>query len=109
MHDISLTRGHSVANATVDLLMMGLWSIVSDQLDKPERIPPWYFARDDRVQKAFDERSGFFLFHPFALIERSSGYTNTRSKSSELRAGRQSGRYGKPLPKLTRACSDCQV
>jgi hypothetical protein len=77
--------------------MMGLWSIVSDQLDKPERIPPWYFARDDRVQKAFDERSDFFLFRPFASTERSSEYTYTRSKSSELRAGRQSGRYGRPI------------
>ncbi|TFK55752.1 hypothetical protein OE88DRAFT_1652206 [Heliocybe sulcata] len=44
-----------VANATVDLLMMGAWSIVLDSIEG-EPIPVWYFARDDRVYKAFCQR-----------------------------------------------------
>ncbi|EPQ59278.1 hypothetical protein GLOTRDRAFT_70571 [Gloeophyllum trabeum ATCC 11539] len=44
-----------VANATVDLLMMGIWSIVLDQVEG-EPIPVYYFARDDRVYKAFCQR-----------------------------------------------------
>ncbi|KZT24459.1 hypothetical protein NEOLEDRAFT_1067160 [Neolentinus lepideus HHB14362 ss-1] len=53
-----------VANATVDLLMMGVWSIVLDSIDG-EMVPVgaichwttvYYFARDDRVYKAFCQR-----------------------------------------------------
>ncbi|VDC04094.1 unnamed protein product [Peniophora sp. CBMAI 1063] len=45
-----------VANATGDLLMMGAWSIAATFIDDQEPIPVWYFARDDRVYKAFMER-----------------------------------------------------
>jgi hypothetical protein len=44
-----------VANATADLLMMAAWSIALDGVDG-QPIPTWYFARDDRVYKAFCER-----------------------------------------------------
>ncbi|KZT12711.1 uncharacterized protein LAESUDRAFT_12495 [Laetiporus sulphureus 93-53] len=44
-----------VGNATTDLLMMGAWSLVMDHV-QAELIPSWYFARDDRVYKAFVER-----------------------------------------------------
>ncbi|KAJ7591139.1 hypothetical protein C8J56DRAFT_934777 [Mycena floridula] len=49
-----------VANATSDLLMMAVWSLTATKLQfdqiSPDPIPPWYFARDDRVHKAFQER-----------------------------------------------------
>ncbi|KAF9452470.1 hypothetical protein P691DRAFT_804603 [Macrolepiota fuliginosa MF-IS2] len=44
-----------IANATADLLMMGAWSIVLAHIDG-EQIPSYYFARDLRVYKAFQER-----------------------------------------------------
>ncbi|THV08644.1 hypothetical protein K435DRAFT_740905 [Dendrothele bispora CBS 962.96] len=44
-----------VANATADLLILGAWSLARDSI-QAEPIPLSYFARDDRVQKAFVER-----------------------------------------------------
>jgi len=44
-----------VANATADLLVMGAWSCVLDVVSA-EPIPTYYFARDDRVFKAFQDR-----------------------------------------------------
>lgn len=44
-----------VANATGDLLMMAAWHCALDTIDG-EAIPTYYFARDDRVYKAFTER-----------------------------------------------------
>jgi len=53
-----------VANATADLLMMAVWSLTSTKLQSDQitadPIPPWYFARDDRVYKAFQERLGTY-------------------------------------------------
>lgn len=41
-----------IANSTSDLLMMAAWSLTQEAVsDGP--IPTWYFARDDRVCKAF--------------------------------------------------------
>ncbi|TFY77297.1 hypothetical protein EWM64_g6717 [Hericium alpestre] len=45
-----------VANATGDLLMMAAWSAARESV-AGEPIPPWYFARDDRVYKTFVERT----------------------------------------------------
>ncbi|EIN10712.1 hypothetical protein PUNSTDRAFT_65559, partial [Punctularia strigosozonata HHB-11173 SS5] len=45
-----------VANATADLLMMAAWSAAIDHLKDADPIPTYYFARDDRVYKAFVER-----------------------------------------------------
>ncbi|KAK7470743.1 hypothetical protein VKT23_002163 [Stygiomarasmius scandens] len=44
-----------VANATADLLILGAWSLALETI-QAEAIPLSYFARDDRVQKAFVER-----------------------------------------------------
>jgi len=44
-----------VANATADLLLLGAWASAVD-LVKGESIPTYYFARDDRVYKAFMEQ-----------------------------------------------------
>ncbi|PPQ92387.1 hypothetical protein CVT25_008737 [Psilocybe cyanescens] len=44
-----------VSNATADLLMMAAWSNVQQNL-RGEVMPSYYFARDDRVYKAFTER-----------------------------------------------------
>ncbi|KAJ3559825.1 hypothetical protein NM688_g89 [Phlebia brevispora] len=44
-----------VANATADLLLMAAWSSVLDTIEG-EPIPTYYFARDDRVYKAFVDR-----------------------------------------------------
>ncbi|KAJ8523554.1 hypothetical protein ONZ45_g64 [Pleurotus djamor] len=49
-----------VANATVDLLMLAAWSWVAETLDV-EPIPTYYFARDDRVYKAYE--AGFDKHH----------------------------------------------
>lgn len=40
-----------VANATGDLILLGLWSIVGDKLLSVEPIPLYFFARDDRILK----------------------------------------------------------
>lgn len=40
-----------VANATGDLILLGLWSIVGDKLLSAEPIPLYFFARDDRISK----------------------------------------------------------
>ncbi|KAK7061647.1 hypothetical protein R3P38DRAFT_2493853 [Favolaschia claudopus] len=44
-----------IANATADLLMIGAWSNACEVLEL-EQIPTYYFARDDRVYKAFVDR-----------------------------------------------------
>ncbi|KIJ20172.1 hypothetical protein PAXINDRAFT_96426 [Paxillus involutus ATCC 200175] len=44
-----------VANATADLLLLSAWSIALESIEA-EQIPFYYFARDDRVFKAFAER-----------------------------------------------------
>ncbi|KAI0773843.1 hypothetical protein C8Q74DRAFT_1438226 [Fomes fomentarius] len=44
-----------IANATADLVMMAAWSCALSVI-KAEPIPIFYFARDDRVYKAFAER-----------------------------------------------------
>ncbi|KAI9001164.1 hypothetical protein BD414DRAFT_511746 [Trametes punicea] len=44
-----------IANATADLVMMAAWSLVL-QVIKGEPLPTYYFARDDRVYRAFVER-----------------------------------------------------
>jgi hypothetical protein len=44
-----------VANATADLLILGTWSQVLEFV-QTKQIPSYYFARDDRVYKAFVER-----------------------------------------------------
>ncbi|KAI0269162.1 hypothetical protein BC834DRAFT_967815 [Gloeopeniophorella convolvens] len=44
-----------VSNATVDLLMMAAWSLALESFPG-ERLPPYYFARDDRVYKSFTDR-----------------------------------------------------
>ncbi|EGO00931.1 hypothetical protein SERLA73DRAFT_178937 [Serpula lacrymans var. lacrymans S7.3] len=44
-----------VANATADLLMLGAWSMALQSIEG-ESIPSYYFARDDRIYKAFVER-----------------------------------------------------
>jgi transcription termination factor NusB len=45
----------SVANATTDLLLLGAWAIALESIEG-ESIPVYYFARDDRVFKAFVDR-----------------------------------------------------
>ncbi|KAI1792950.1 hypothetical protein LXA43DRAFT_299990 [Ganoderma leucocontextum] len=44
-----------IANATADLVMIAAWSSAL-QVINGEAIPTYYFARDDRVHKAFVER-----------------------------------------------------
>ncbi|KAI0366399.1 hypothetical protein BV20DRAFT_971918 [Pilatotrama ljubarskyi] len=44
-----------IANATADLVMMAAWSLVL-QVVQGEPLPAYYFARDDRVYRAFVER-----------------------------------------------------
>ncbi|KAI0307340.1 hypothetical protein B0F90DRAFT_1932148 [Multifurca ochricompacta] len=44
-----------ISNAAVDLLMMGAWSLALESFSG-DRIPPYYFARDDRVYRVFVER-----------------------------------------------------
>ncbi|OCH93589.1 hypothetical protein OBBRIDRAFT_790114 [Obba rivulosa] len=44
-----------IANATADLLIMAAWSSALDVVHG-EPIPQYYFARDDRVYKAFTDR-----------------------------------------------------
>nr|GAT54022.1 predicted protein [Mycena chlorophos] len=53
--DLIASLADYIANATADLLMLGAWSIASEVLEV-DQIPSYYFARDDRVYKAFVER-----------------------------------------------------
>jgi len=39
-----------------DLLLLGAWSNVLQTIEDETQIPFWYFARDDRVYKAFAEK-----------------------------------------------------
>lgn len=57
-----------IANATSDLVMMAAWHCALN-LTKSESIPTWYFARDDRVYKAFIEQ----LEHHATVINNSAG------------------------------------
>ncbi|KAG8955727.1 hypothetical protein FRC04_007718 [Tulasnella sp. 424] len=45
-----------IANATGDLLMMAAWSLASEKIGEGDPVPTYYFARDDRVYKAFTSR-----------------------------------------------------
>jgi len=40
-----------LANATGDLVLLALWSIVQDQVREADEVPLYFFARDDRIQK----------------------------------------------------------
>ncbi|KAF8639439.1 hypothetical protein AX16_010294 [Volvariella volvacea WC 439] len=53
--DLIATLEDYIANATSDLLMMGAWHLALEQIHGTE-IPVYYFARDDRVYKAFVDR-----------------------------------------------------
>ncbi|KAL4075935.1 hypothetical protein J3A83DRAFT_4357072 [Scleroderma citrinum] len=44
-----------VANATIDLLLLSAWSMALESIDG-QPIPFYYFARDDRVFRAFADR-----------------------------------------------------
>ncbi|KAG9317556.1 hypothetical protein JVU11DRAFT_1762 [Chiua virens] len=44
-----------VANATADLLMLSAWSMALEMIEA-DQIPFYYFARDDRVFRAFADR-----------------------------------------------------
>ncbi|OJA16993.1 hypothetical protein AZE42_00578 [Rhizopogon vesiculosus] len=44
-----------VANATADLILLGAWAMALESIEG-EQIPFYYFARDDRVFKAFMDR-----------------------------------------------------
>ncbi|KAJ8698235.1 hypothetical protein PTI98_004968 [Pleurotus ostreatus] len=44
-----------IANATVDLLVLGAWAWATETIDA-QLIPTYYFARDDRVFKALCDR-----------------------------------------------------
>ncbi|SCV71867.1 BQ2448_4561 [Microbotryum intermedium] len=48
--------GEYVSNSIGDLVLLGLWSIVMDILPKEEMMPLYFFARDDRMTKAMEER-----------------------------------------------------
>ncbi|GAA5887940.1 hypothetical protein JCM6882_000809 [Rhodosporidiobolus microsporus] len=48
--------GEYLANGSGDLVMLGLWSLVVDRLPQVDPIPLYYFARDDRIHKAVEER-----------------------------------------------------
>ncbi|KIM68615.1 hypothetical protein SCLCIDRAFT_1208810 [Scleroderma citrinum Foug A] len=45
-----------VANATIDLLLLSAWSMALESIDG-QPIPFYYFARDDRVFRAFADRT----------------------------------------------------
>ncbi|KAJ7744528.1 hypothetical protein DFH07DRAFT_834634 [Mycena maculata] len=53
--DLIASLADYIANATADLLMLGAWMNVCEVLEL-QPIPTYYFARDDRVYKAFVER-----------------------------------------------------
>lgn len=40
-----------IANATGDLVLLGLWSVVTDKLMHAAPVPLYFFARDDRTVK----------------------------------------------------------
>ncbi|KAM0752831.1 hypothetical protein T439DRAFT_323439 [Meredithblackwellia eburnea MCA 4105] len=46
--------GEYVANATADLVLLGLWSIATDTV-VGDTIPTYYFCRDDRIAKTLEE------------------------------------------------------
>ncbi|GAA5893500.1 uncharacterized protein JCM6883_003539 [Sporobolomyces salmoneus] len=49
--------GDYTANGIWDLCLLGLWSVVTDQLgSKVEPLPLYFFGRDDRMLKAVEER-----------------------------------------------------
>ncbi|KAI9512168.1 hypothetical protein F5148DRAFT_1273809 [Russula earlei] len=51
-----------ISNATLDLLMMAAWSLALESFHG-EPIPPYSFARDDRVYRAFTERLDKYRDH----------------------------------------------
>ncbi|KAJ7638732.1 hypothetical protein FB45DRAFT_740212 [Roridomyces roridus] len=53
--DLIASLADYMANATADLLLMGAWMNVSEVLELGP-IPTYYFARDDRVYRAFVDR-----------------------------------------------------
>ncbi|GAA5967845.1 hypothetical protein JCM11641_005784 [Rhodosporidiobolus odoratus] len=61
-----------LANATGDLVLLGIWGVVLDQLPvgKVEPVPLYYFARDDRIHKAIEERLS--LLHQQHLFKKLS-------------------------------------
>ena len=61
-----------LANAVGDLVLLGIWSIVQDQIRAAESIPLYYFARDDRIQKAVEERLALLRRNHAGAVQRLS-------------------------------------
>lgn len=61
------TVGDYVANGIWDLSILGMWSVVLDQMGKEvEGLPLYFFGRDDRMLKYVFH--SFSFFHPLALL-----------------------------------------
>ncbi|GAA5984101.1 hypothetical protein JCM10908_006051 [Rhodotorula pacifica] len=61
-----------IANAVGDLVLLGIWSIVQDQLPGADSIPLYFFARDDRIQKAVEERLSHLRRNKAGALQRLS-------------------------------------
>jgi hypothetical protein len=72
-----------ISNATVDLLMMAAWNLALESFSG-EHIPPYYFARDDRVYRVFTERLDK---HRDNIVRRLSG--RLKSQLASLRSNLQ--------------------
>ncbi|GAA5989082.1 hypothetical protein JCM5350_003588 [Sporobolomyces pararoseus] len=60
--------GEYTANGIWDLCLLGLWSVITDQLgNKVDDLPLYFFGRDDRMLKAVEER--------VALLKQKGNYT----------------------------------
>ncbi|GAA5874865.1 hypothetical protein JCM16303_003010 [Sporobolomyces ruberrimus] len=72
------TVGDYVANGIWDLSILGMWSVVLDQMGKEvEGLPLYFFGRDDRMLKAVEER--------IALLKQKGNYMKlSRSIRNQL-------------------------
>lgn len=60
--------GEYTANGIWDMCLLGMWSVVTDQLgSRVEPLPLFFFGRDDRMLKAVEER--------IALLRQKGAYT----------------------------------
>ncbi|GAA6042043.1 hypothetical protein JCM8097_004076 [Rhodosporidiobolus ruineniae] len=97
-----------LANATGDLVMLGIWGVVMDQLPMGtvEAVPLYFFARDDRIHKALQDRLHLLRQSSPKLYSRLSSTVRSQLATALDVLGRRATLNGSQRVELLRAALD---
>lgn len=85
-----------IANAVGDIVLLGLWGIVTDTFpSETEVIPVHFFARDDRILKCV--LSSFRTYHDRLIVMQSDANRALQDRIEELRRSTKYNKLAKSL------------